>query len=151
MNATLKLTEAKNNLPTISTLIKKSDFFKEWDGKQKSQIPTTNSRIRKYKEDGKDSIATLIDYKQLRKYDSKLYFKLLEKGITYEHQGYIIHVKHDSRMNGTFIFDNYGTHTKEYIDTYKARINQKELLFFSTSENRKAMLNAWNHFNKDLK
>ena len=97
----MKEVHIERSVMNRSDLVKMSEFFQSWNGKQLWLIPTTNPRLANFKNKGIDVKVSIKDIKQLRKFDESTYYKLAKKGFTYTQGRHVIEIKHNKAMVGT--------------------------------------------------
>ena len=70
----------------LSKVVQISSLLKNWNGKQSSQIPTSNSKIQKYHSTSEDSLMNVVLFKFLAQNDFDAYEKMLEIGVSIFYQ-----------------------------------------------------------------
>ena len=128
--------QVENNLPKMSDLFKISRFFREWHGKEiaSKKIYTNNKRVRNYllpktHEDYENHHLMMVDYIQLKKYDTETFEKLLKSGIQFISQNMLFTIKSGKtkRHSKVLQIDNFGTHRKDLFETITVPMNAKGL------------------------
>lgn len=76
----------------LSEIVSISDFLKNWDGRQKGMITTSNSKLIQFHEFGIDSDINVTLLKNLQKYDHDTYIRALTFGLRIKYQSFDIEI-----------------------------------------------------------
>ncbi len=70
----------------LSEVVKMSAFLQTWRGFNSSTVETSNTKVQNYFTRQIDGPLTVVLMKQLRKYDSHVYDRLIDEGFEVEYQ-----------------------------------------------------------------
>ncbi len=99
----------------LSEVVKMSPFLQSWRGFNNSTVETSNTKVQNYFTQQIDGPLTVVLMKQLRKYDSHVYDRLVEEGFEVEYQSMrFIFTKTSKGLQGS-IFNKSGSMTGEVL------------------------------------
>ena len=144
----MKEKHIEKSVMNISELVELSEFFKNWNGKQLSKIPTTNPRLANFKNKGIDTKVSIKDIKQLRKFDPSTYYKLAKKGFTYTQGRHVIEIKHNKAMVGTIKVFAYSDVNEDLLWIHTTTFSNDNLVDTKDNARDTQILTIYRQFTK---